>query len=217
MSISGAIQEGLRFFDTWNVVFILGWFAVGGAISYYSAPASIAIALFTGVYALIAFNRMRDGGSIKEESSVVRPVYEYDSKSDTYDFGLRNFGTGPVFELRVHARIGDESACTIIERNEKPLYLKEGEFTSVLRGALADLRDEDSPLYDAENNTEVKLYYTWESRTGTQYPEDQSQPHRSDMGSVIETVDSSKRGPRSVKLSDVRQRCAKKQYAVNTA
>lgn len=202
-------KEGiLRFFDFWNTVFVLASLLVLAIIFILQLSISttelsylpIAVAVFTAIYALISFNRMRDGGPASSQFPTIRRDYRTGEESGVYDFGLRNFGPGPALYLRVYAKIVPDGPDLLIPESESPLHLEEGEFMSLLRRDFAELCNKESDLYEHPDSKEIELYYTWESK-GTQCPPELDNPREMEKDELEDAADN----PRTEKLENLRR------------
>lgn len=198
------IDKILVFFDVYNKIFAVASLGVIGLTLIFDAPLAVAVAIFTAVYAFIAFNRMRESENIWMNSPAVRREFQSETDSENYDFGLKNFGPGPALYLRVHATVEPDGPDLTIHESDLPLHLEEGEFLSLLRGELAELRDEDSELYKQNNAKKVELYYTFESTSGGQIPIGLTEPRKMSVKELVDKVDD----PRTEKLENLQRDCA---------
>ncbi|WP_137287122.1 hypothetical protein [Halorussus salinisoli] len=197
------VEEVRAFFDIYNKIFVVGSVLVVGLLVYLQAPLSAAVAIFTAVYAFIAFNRMRDSEGVWTNSPVVRRDFQSSTDSDSYDFGLRNFGPGPALYLRVHATVEPDGPSLTIPESDPPLHLEEGEFLSLIQDELAVLRDENSDLYEKDDAARVELYYTFESTSGRQTPPGLKNPRDMSVDDLVDKADN----PRTEKLENLRKVC----------
>lgn len=212
----GRISELRGFFDLWDAVLLLGLAIIIG-ISFLPSTISIGgfslsvpqysfspVAAFTALYVFFAFKMMRKEGTIDSESQTVRRDF------DSGDFGLRNFGPGPALYLRVHATVEPEGPEHTIEESDEPLHLEEGEFLSVLKGELAELRNPDSELFEKEDATKVELYYTWESPSGRQCPTGLTNPR----GMSVDELAREAEDPRTEELENLQKNLKKESEVV---
>lgn len=213
------LKEGvLDFFDLWNTIFVLSSFFVVGLIFLHhiltstvdTIPISITVAIFTAIYALIAFNQMRTGGPANTGKTTIRQDYRIDEDSEVFDFGLRNFGTSSALNLRIYARVTPNGPDLVIPESEYPLHLKEGEFTSLLRRDFAELSVIGSELYDRPDAKEIELYYTWESESGVQCPESLNSPREMEISELVDAAED----PRTEQLEDLRKNFTKRSQIV---
>lgn len=184
-----------------GAVFVLVHVFIGGAWS----PTTMAVAIFTALYTFVASNQMRQ--ETRTHTANVRRDYKTAPETGTPLFGLRNFGPGPALYLRVYATVvekideeDDEEEVVekkvILEEDDPPMNLEEGEFLPVLDDAFPTL----DPEYD---DREMRLYYSFVSRNGTETPEHQSEPRSKSHEELAK--DSS--NPRSIKLGKLRENC----------
>ncbi|WP_435335719.1 hypothetical protein [Haloarchaeobius sp. TZWWS8] len=200
-----AIVQIRSYFDIYNQIFVAISLLIIGATAIFDASLSVAVALFTAVYSFIAFNQMRSSDSVWARSPTVRREYKKDSESDTFDFGLRNFGPGPALYLRAHATVVPEGPEYTLAKSETPLHLSEGEFVSVLQGELTELRDRESDLYNNDDSKRIELYYTFDSLSGRQTPPDLKEPCSRSIEEVIKMSEN----PREERLENIKYNCSK--------
>lgn len=197
-------QAFREFLDGPNWVFIgviLFIFTLVYLIGFWSWP-TMTVAIFTAIYAFIASNQMRQ--EAQTHTANVRRDYEYNPRTDSYEFGLRNFGPGPALYLRVYATVVEEEGDkdevvdrkVILEEDDPPMSLEEGEFEPIT--------GEDFLTLDPEYDHQIlKLYYSYISRNGVETPENQHKPRQKSHEKLAE--DSS--DPRSIKLEKLREHC----------
>lgn len=202
-SVREAVIQILDFFDIYNTIFVGISLVVMALTLYFDAPLAVAVAFFTAVYAFIAFNRMRRSESVWIRSPTVRRDSFKKGESDSHEFGLTNFGPGPALYLRVHATVEPNGPSVTIHESDLPLHLDEGDSLSLLRGDLAELRDEESDLYSRDDATRVELYYTFDSLSGRQTPPGLENPREMSVDELVERAT----GPRTEKLENLRQNC----------
>lgn len=209
-SLREVVDEILAFFDVYNTIFAVASLVVIGLTLVFDAPLAVAVAIFTAVYAFIAFNRMRGSESIWMKSPTVRREFQSETDSENYNFGLRNFGPGPALYFRVHATVEPDGPDLTIHESDPPLHLEEGEFLSLLRGELAELRDEDSELYEQDDAERVELYYTFESTSGRQTPPGLKNPREMSVKELVDKADD----PRTEKLENLQRNYAESSEVV---
>lgn len=202
-SLREVVEEIRAFFDIYNKIFVVTSLFVIGLPLLFDAPLAVAVAIFTAVYAFIAFNRMRGSESVWMNSPTVRREFQSKTDSKNYDFGLRNFGPGPALYFRVHATVEPDGPDLTIHEADPPLHLEEGEFISLIQGELTKLRDENSELYKQDDADRVELYYTYVSTSGRQTPPDLKNPREM---SVEELVDEAE-DPRFEELENLQKNC----------
>lgn len=194
-----------RFLDGPNWLFILFAIIVFTYvfIEEYWSPTTMVVAIFTALYAFIASNQMRQ--ETRTHTANVRKSYNTDPKTEELDFGLENFGPGPALYLRVYSTVvekmdeGEKEIVekkVILEEDDPPLSLEEGEFLSVM--------DDDFPtLHPEYDDRELKLYYSYVSRSSTETPEHQHEPRKKSHKDLAEDPSD----PRSIKLEKLREHC----------
>lgn len=213
--IEDRILELRGFFDQWDAVILLilaiiiGLFFLPSTVSIGGFSLSLPQYSFSPIVALTALSVffgskiVRNGGSSNSEIQTVRRYF------DSGDFGLKNYGPGPALDLRVHATIEPEGPEHTIEQSDELLHLEEGEFLSVLKGDLAELRNPDSELFEREDATRIELYYTWESPSGRQRPTSLTNPREMTVDELVREA----KDPRSEEL-DILQKKLRKESEV---
>lgn len=208
------LRDIWEFLDGPDWVFIsiaipfLGYVLLKG---FWSWP-QMAVAVFTALYAFIASNQMRQES--RTHTANVRRDYKYDSETDSYIFGLRNFGPGPALYLRVYATVVEETEKDeeetvvaqkpFLEEDDPPMNLEEGEFLPLVDDGFLRVADDDFPPLEPQNDgLEMRLYYSFVSRNGVETPEQQHKP-REKSHRVLKN-DSPE--PRSIDLSNLREHC----------
>jgi hypothetical protein len=178
---------------------------------FWSWP-QMAVAVFTALYAFIASNQMRQES--QTQTANVRRDYKYNPETDSYTFGLRNFGPGPALYLRVYATVvkgieKDEEETVVaqkpfLEEDDPPMSLEEGEFLPLVDDGFLPMSDDDFPPLEPQNeDMEMRLYYSFVSRNGVETPEQQHKPRdKSHRDLKNDSPD-----PRSIKLSTLREHC----------
>lgn len=206
--------DAKRFFDSWNFlggvgVIVIGIisFAIGGF-----TPQSVLVSV-TALYAYIAFNQMRETRWNRQPENIlaVRPHFCRTGNTDSYDFGLKNFGDSPALNLRVKAilRNGSDNEGTLtVSAKDRHLHLDENEFLSLTAGvseqqSFGDLTNADDSIFENYEQKSIELYYTFESNSGVQYPRDWNAPGEMEMNEVIEKSES----PRTVELAEIHEKC----------
>lgn len=197
-------EEVRAFFDVYNIFFVIVSAVIVSLTLLLNAPLAVAVAIFTAVYALISFNRMRGSENVWMNTPTVRRDFQRQTDSNNYDFGLRNFGPGPALYFRVHATVLPNGPEITINESDPPLHLEEGEFLSLLQGELAELRDKDSELYERDDAERVELYYTFESTSSRQTPPGLKNPRKMSVKELVDKADD----PRDEKLENLRKNCA---------
>lgn len=207
-------DDAIGFFDTWNIVggagvIIIGIssFIVGGF-----TPQSVLVAV-TAFYAYIAFNQMRETRWNRQPESLlaVRPHFRQDNKTDTGDFGLKNFGDSPALNFRLKAilREGDEKVDTLtVSAKDRHLHLEEDQFLSLITEAsedqsFGDLTDSEDAVFENCEKKSIELYYTFESNSGVQYPRNWDTPAEMEIDDVVEKSEN----PRDIKLIEIYEKC----------
>lgn len=191
-----------KFIDGPNLVFILIGVLAFVALLSFNFPTSMVVAFFTAVYTFIAMNQMRR--STRTSTANVRRDYERIPETESYKFGLRNFGLGPALYLRVFAKVVEEvegeekviNSKEILGEDDPPISLREGEFLPVIDEEFPKLE----PKYDDRT---LNLYYSFVSRNGAETPENHHKPRSKTNEQLAEDAPE----PRSIKLGKVREHC----------
>lgn len=203
------------FFDDWNVIVavIFGLIGVGTFVVGGFTPQSVLV-FVTAVYAFLTFNQMRESKLNPRLATpfAVRPHFRQSDCTDDYDFGLKNFGSGPALNLRLKAVLleGDDTIDTLtISAKDRHLHLEENCFLSLIteipeEQSFGDLTDVEDSVFANYEQKSIELYYTFEANDGTQYPLGWSKPTDMDMDKVVDLAKS----PRTVELAEIREKCA---------
>ncbi|WP_254536733.1 hypothetical protein [Halomarina litorea] len=199
-TLSGTFEDIYGFFDIYNQIFVVFSAAVVALVVVYNVSISTAVAVFTALYALIAFNQMRNGGPVQTTGLAVRPAYDSNDAAEC-DFGLKNLGEGPALYLRAYVRIEDEAEY-LLKKMDRPIHLDEEEFVSLTEG---DFSNESLDDISAEDDAKLEFYYTFTSPSGIQYPRGKTKPLEMSPKELVEATDE----PRSLRLGDVRENCAR--------
>lgn len=143
------------------------------------------IALLTGFTAIIALYRLRHRPD--KSRPAVREDFDNYHGNEPTDFGLRNFGPGPVLYLQAAVEVVDANADDddhefnrqLIEVHDNPIHLQEGEFASLVqkrdcpwvREAAEEFGIQDPEESEGRDTSPmVHLHYTYVSQTGAREP-----------------------------------------------
>ena len=210
-SLGQIAEEVWAFFDVYNIIFTIVSVIVVTLTLLFNAPLAVAVAIFTAVYALISFNRMRGSENVWMNTPTVRRDFQQ-TDSGNYDFGLRNFGPGPALYFRVYATVEPSGANLTIHESDPPLHLEEGEFLPLLQGDLAELCDESSDLYKRDDAARIELYYTFESTSGRETPPGLKNPREMRITKLVDEADD----PRTEDLENIRKNCAETSEVIDS-
>lgn len=105
----------------------------------------------------------------------------------------------------MHATVEPGGPDLTVHESDPPLHLEEGEFLSLLRGDLAELRDGNSDLYEQDDGARVELYYTFESTSGRQTPPGLGSPRELSVDELVDRAND----PRTEELENLQRNCAK--------
>lgn len=173
---------------------------------------SAAIALVSSLTAFVAIYRLRRPD--ETERPAVRQSFESIEDEQYMDFGIQNYGPGPVLYLQIEATL-DSSGETLFkfEPRDYPLHLSEGDF-------LGFIHDEHSPCEElldsiADTNKDkmpldemVNLYYSYVSTAGVREPRVRSDELNRPDDTILEDLKRDSEKPRQMEVSTVWNKCA---------
>jgi hypothetical protein len=178
------IRNAAPFLDEYDVAFgvVLVTILLLGAGEYIGQ--GTVLSLITAITAFIALYRLRHQPD--KDRPTVREDFEKSETSPDLDFGFRNFGPGPAFNLQIVAAIeqenddGEQAMSKRIwenEPHEQPVHLEEGDFWSFISDTeenwLSDAIREYTPAEEESGNPlMVKFYYTYTTHSGARVPTD---------------------------------------------
>lgn len=206
-----------RFFDAWNTIGAICVSAIALILLLLRGPTTQSVlVIVTTIYAFITFNQMREARWNRRPASslAVWPSFIFNSDTGEYDLGLQNFGDSPALGLRLRAKLkeGDATIDTLdISGKDQHLHLEQGEFVSLTSGtpgfgSWQELADPDDDIYENAEQKYIEFYYTFEATNGVQYPRGMQRPQQMDIDEVVKIADN----PRTVRLTEILQKCAGK-------
>lgn len=167
-----------------SVILLLGFASSLESLNIQTLPSAWAafidhsgiIALITALTAFIALYRLRHWPDKKRPA--VREDYGEKGDTESFDFGLRNYGPGPALYLQAVVTVEKEDTMDTVYRftpHDTPIHLEEGEFASLLQEAEEDWLEDMLNKYGSEqardgNPARVNLYYSYVSQTGAREP-----------------------------------------------
>lgn len=201
------IDDSISYFDIYEKVALIGVFLVLASIivlkHWWEFSTSIAVAFFTGIYAFIAFKKMRESNLAEQGIPTVLQEYKYNNDSGYYDFGLKNLGNGPALFLRVCAKIEPDGPTITRSEEERPLHLEEGKFLPLIRGDDFDSPEDRFGFDILDEERRVELYYTFISTSGVEYPRNLTNPREMELSELTEVADN----PQTSNLASLRKNC----------